>query len=261
MWGLSAGFARDGPQCDRRNGESQGSSEGTINSRVTARCIRNAPSATGVKELILANQPIGRIEISGGIASGKTTLAHQLVSPHLHRLVLEDFKANPFWALTYEKPGMYVAEKNICFIAQHTGAIKAAGTNRLVVCDFAVVQDLAYARLLHAREHINAMTVLYEHLYKPLGPATLLIHLECSESVQLQRIRARARKEEQSISLGYLRELNEYIGDAVTKLRENVPLHVIRSDETDFASMPHATSALKDQIFSIAREFSSEYGR
>lgn len=206
---------------------------------------------------MIGSSPTGvRIEICGGIASGKTTLAHALVTSTAQHLVLEDFHANPFWSRFHELPDLFALEKNVCFLAQHTGEIKAAGDHALVICDYGVFQDLAYARLQQASDHLRVMKMLYEHLYRPLPPPSLVVQLRCEPDVQLHRIRTRARREEASISLDYLRRLNEAIDEALAESLPGTRVHIIRADEVDFAHDPRTAAAVREGIFSIVAEHS-----
>ncbi len=88
-----------------------------------------------------------RIEVCGGIASGKTTLANLL-----HKLdipsTLENFAANPFMQQFYADPIKTAFETEITFLLQHYHQTKiAANLNKRFVCDFSFLLDLAYARV------------------------------------------------------------------------------------------------------------------
>ena len=191
-----------------------------------------------------------RIEISGGIASGKTTLARLLARGTQWTLVREDYRRNPFWAKFYADPPTFAREKNVAFLALHTGAIKSCADVSALVCDFAVFQDLAYGRLSGSRAHVAAMDALYRDLYGSIGLPTLFIHLECSPVVQLVRIRARHRREEASITVGYLRSLNQMI-EAIRRPRTRGALvKVIRADRVDFAHNRQQSDRTKAEILS-----------
>src|SRR5262249_43625732 len=148
-----------------------------------------------------------RIEICGGIASGKTTLARLLSQDTECDLVLEDFRANPFWRRFYERPDLFRHEKDVCFLAQHSGEIKPA-TAWLTICDYALTQDLAYAGMSGDPAHRQAMEALHRHLSSALPKPTLIVHLQCREEILLSRIRARGRPEETPIDRDYLTRLN-----------------------------------------------------
>lgn len=188
-----------------------------------------------------------RIEICGGIATGKTTLAERIVRNHGGSLLLEDFRSNPFWKRFYERPQLFFREKNICFLAQHAGDIKAM-TGSDTVCDYAVVQDLAYASLSGDAEHQAAMEHLYTHLYVHQPAPQLIVHLLCDEAVQLQRIQRRGRSEEDAITVHYLRRLNEALKASLISHSPGCPVLEVRSDNVDFANDPMATHALTKRL-------------
>jgi deoxyadenosine/deoxycytidine kinase len=179
--------------------------------------------------------PRSRLEICGGIASGKTTLARRVAVNFSCTAVFEDFCSNPFWRRFYQQPAVFYREKNICFLAQHAGELKAAGDG-YVVCDYAVVQDLAYARLADNADHLATMQHVYTHLYLTQPSPRLIVHLVCNETEQLRRIRARGRREEDPITEGYLRSLNEALEATLASQTLACPVLQLRSDEMDFAN-------------------------
>ena len=66
-----------------------------------------------------------RIEICGGIASGKTTLANLLARSNIDP-ILEDFQTNLFWRAFYADPAGTAFETEITFLLQHYHQIKTA---------------------------------------------------------------------------------------------------------------------------------------
>src|SRR5438093_1072156 len=86
-----------------------------------------------------------RIEICGGIAAGKTTLCQALQAIGWEAS-FENFSDNPFWKLFYADPQFYGFETEVTFLLQHYSQIKQSlNKSDLVVCDFSLLQDLAYA--------------------------------------------------------------------------------------------------------------------
>jgi deoxyadenosine/deoxycytidine kinase len=191
-----------------------------------------------------------RIEISGGIASGKTTLAKLLSERSNYELVLEQFRENPFWAKFYAHPSIWQEEKNFCFLIHHTGAIKAA-TQDAIVCDYAVFQDLAYADQSSTPGHAAMMQSLYRHLYTKLPPASLLVNLRCKPQTLLQRISFRGRPEEVGIKLEYLDKLNQAIESHLENYRGTVSIHNIDSDLNDFATDREIANRIINEILKI----------
>ena len=79
---------------------------------------------------------VKRVEICGGIAAGKTTLARLLRSKILTP-IYEDFKKNPFYDAFYEDPRRYAFETELTFLLQHYHQQKAmASKNRDFCADF-----------------------------------------------------------------------------------------------------------------------------
>lgn len=195
-----------------------------------------------------------RIEICGGIASGKTTLATLLAESISATLVHEQFRENPFWSSFYAEPTIWVEEKNFCFLVQHIGGIKAARDAEFTICDYAVSQDLAYASLVPRREHASLMLALHDHLYSVLPPPTLIVYLKCEPHVLLQRIRARARTEETNITIDYLATLNRAIETLLNEHANRAPVHCISSDLVNFATdTATAVSVKRDILASVSR--------
>jgi deoxyguanosine kinase len=195
-----------------------------------------------------------RIEICGGIASGKTTLAKELALRLTCDLVQEQFRDNPFWKRYYEQPDVFRPEKDVCFLAQHTGELKGT-VAPLTICDYALIQDLAYAKLAQDDGHLELMRHLYCRLYEPLPKPTLIIHLQCRETELLTRIRARGRSEECTIDLDFLEALDRNLDEVLRSI--TAPVFAVRSDEINFA-----TDARKAQelCVRILRRFSELAG-
>ena len=89
---------------------------------------------------------IQRIEVCGGIASGKTTFSELMRNIGIQPL-FENFRANPFWKTFYSDSGKYTFEKEITFILQHYHQIKYEyKKNKINICDYSLLLDIAYAK-------------------------------------------------------------------------------------------------------------------
>jgi deoxyadenosine/deoxycytidine kinase len=182
------------------------------------------------------------MEICGGIASGKTTLA-QLLQGHGVSTELEQFEQNPFWALFYENPCRYGFETETTFLLQHYSQMRDGHARHDVfVYDTSFVQDLAYARANLDRSMLTAFLAVYEYTSRALPRPALLIHLVCDPVIELARIRERRRPQEAAIKIDYLVHLNEQVRMAVSEVKSNVHVIEIDSGTNDFATDP-TTSA------------------
>jgi deoxyadenosine/deoxycytidine kinase len=190
---------------------------------------------------------MGRIEICGGIASGKTTLAQLLATSGLIE-VLEDFQTNPFWKSFYADPTGTAFETEVTFLLQHYHAIKSMPElTSGFVCDFSLVLDLAYARVTLAGGRLDAFLRVLKEVHDELPPPDLLIYLNCNPSVELERIRRRGRNVESAITVDYLAKINgaleEQLQDEATR---NVL--VIDSAARNFAQDEGVRLAIAEEI-------------
>lgn len=177
-----------------------------------------------------------RIEICGGIASGKTTLA--LILDHIGiSSILENFQENPFWKAFYADPLGTAFETEISFLLQHYHEIKsAAKKQRTIVCDFSLVLDLAYAHVTLDDRKRTAFGAVYREICNELAGPDLVIHLLCDPHVELERIRRRGREVEKSVTVDYLAAVNQAL---VRVLREEAQwwdVLTIDSVALDFAN-------------------------
>jgi deoxyadenosine/deoxycytidine kinase len=199
---------------------------------------------------------ITRIEICGGIASGKTTFASLFKKNHLIP-VYEDFKKSPFWEAFYCNPGKYIFETEISFALLHYHQIKLSIESKPtnLICDFSFFLDLAYAKMGLTDSKLNTFETVYTEIKKELGRPNLLIHLECDAQTELDRIQKRARQEESLIDYDFLENLNQAVENEVKRVQEEIPVLVIDSAQRDFA---HDEKVQQEMISLISQNISSQ---
>lgn len=178
----------------------------------------------------------GRIEICGGIAAGKTTLARML-SLFGMTACLENFQANPFWRAFYADPVETAFETEITFLLQHYHEIKAtAKIANTFVCDFSLLLDVAYARVTLNSGQRKAFSAVYGEICRALPKPNLVIHLVCDPAIELERIRQRGRDVEQSVTVDYLASVNLSLGHVLNKGAKSWNVLTIDSAVVDFAN-------------------------
>ena len=186
-----------------------------------------------------------RIEICGGIATGKTWLARSLSHYGPSQLVEERFREIPFWEKFYtatpQARTKYEFQKNVSFLLFHAESIRDGeqSDSRDMVCDFAMFQDLAYAAL---SPDLHILESIYSRLIEQIGLPTAIIRLRCAPEIQLERIRRRGRRPEQSIDRSYLDHLDQKIEERLGKLLEKHRIEVreIDTGTTDFVANAEA---------------------
>jgi len=174
------------------------------------------------------------IEICGGIASGKTTFASLLTEIGFN-CIYESFSTNPFWDAFYSDPAKYAFEAEITFTLQHYHQIKKlAEGGKPLVCDYSFLLDIAYAEMGLQGSQLAAFKTVYEEIKKELPPPALVIHLQCDPEIELARIRARGREVEKTITVEFLKSLNEAVTGQINKAKGNVPILTIDSARNNF---------------------------
>ena len=160
-------------------------------------------------------QANGRVEIAGGIASGKTTLAGVLSRDGLTP-VYERFQDSPFWEAFYADPGAHGFETELSFLLLHYHQMKLAEAP--AVCDFSLTLDEGYADVsLQSTQH-EAFERIAQEVRMILGPPSLVVHVTCPPEVELERIRRRGRSQESSIEIAFLESLNRAVSARVRTL-------------------------------------------
>lgn len=175
-----------------------------------------------------------RVEICGGIASGKTALASLLSEVNFVGL-LEAFRENPFWQAFYAEPALYAFETEITFTLQHYHQIKKhSATSNTLVCDYSFLLDIAYAEMGLKKSNLLAFKTVYKEIQKEISAPSLIIHLQCDPATELARIHARGREVEKSITIDFLRSLNDAVSVQINKTRGHVPILTIDSAINNF---------------------------
>ncbi len=189
-----------------------------------------------------------RIEVCGGIASGKTTLA-RLFPEDAFLTIFENFQANPFWQSFYRDPNKYSFETEITFLLQHYHEVIAAQCDgKVIITDYSFVLDRAYVDVTLEGASKKVFLAVYDEVLDRLPPPTLLVHLVCYPGVELERIRRRERVVEQSITEGYLASVNQAVSKHVEAVSRSTKVLIIDSGSHDFAHDPQEEKWVLDKV-------------
>lgn len=192
--------------------------------------------------------PIDRVEICGGIAAGKTTLARLLAGSGVPA-GFEDFRRNPFWEAFYLDPTGTAFETELTFCLQHYHQIKDLGRKReLFVCDYSLLLDLAYARLTLSARRLPLFECVFDEVWHEIGAPRVVVHLRCDASTELERVRKRGRKVEVQITGQYLEELNITLDSVVQHYASELRIIEIDSAAMNFVDSPTAKTLALEGI-------------
>jgi deoxyadenosine/deoxycytidine kinase len=153
------------------------------------------------------------IVVEGPIGAGKTSLARRLAERFGYETLLEDPGANPFLPDFYQDPGRYALGTQLHFLLQRVGQVSrlhaAAAALPGTVSDFLLDKDVLFAELNLRAAELDLYRALYAHM-APRAPAPeLVVYLQASPTVLLERVRRRRIEYERGLALDYLTRLSE----------------------------------------------------
>lgn len=199
-------------------------------------------------------KPPGYIAVEGAIGVGKTTLARRLAASFNYEMLAEDAGENPFLERFYTNPREAALATQLFFLfqrAQKLAELKQRDIFQPVrVADFLIEKDPLFARInLDADEY-----ALYEKVYRQLtidAPRPdLVIYLQASTDVLLERIEQRGIAYEQSIGADYLERLNDVYSQFFLYY-DDAPLLIVNASAIDLADGERDFSQLVDYLLDI----------
>ncbi len=199
--------------------------------------------------------PFRYVAVEGPIGVGKTSLVERLAARFAGVKVLED-ATNPFLDAFYKGVPGAAFQAQIFFLLSRTQQQEELRQGELfthlVVADYTMAKDRLFARL----NLTDAEFALYDRIYKLLVPGLpepdLVIYLEASVEVCLERIRGRGRPFERTIEAGYLRRLKQAYAEYFFHYAET-PLLVVNTDDLDFVHRDADFEALVAHMVRVQR--------
>ena len=194
--------------------------------------------------------PFRHIAIEGPIGVGKTSLVQLLADRFEGVRVLEDI-TNPFLPAFYEGRTGAAFQVQIYFLLsrfqQQREIAQMNLFQRLVLADYSFPKDRIFAYLNLDDTDLRIYEKLYPVLEQETPTPDLVIYMQASLPVLVERIKKRARDFESDIDVDYLKRLSEAYSYYFFHYRET-PLLVINTDDIDFVNKPADFDALVDQI-------------
>ncbi|SMO60689.1 deoxynucleoside kinase [Fodinibius sediminis] len=192
------------------------------------------------------------IAIEGVIGAGKTSLAKLLTERHNARLVLEQFKDNPFLPKFYEDRERYAFPTQMSFLAsrfkQQQDMLSKDLFRQLTISDYIFEKDRIFARLNLEDDELALYDSIFEIMTGISAKPDLVIYLQSSVDRLMENIRQRDRNYERNISPSYLRELSEAYNHFFYHYNKS-PLMIINTSEIDFISNEKHLDYIEEQIF------------
>ena len=193
------------------------------------------------------------IAFEGPIGVGKTSLV-TLLSERLEAVRLLEDVSNPFLESFYDEVPGAAFQAQLFFLLsryrQLTEAAQGELFQQLTLADHTFQKDRIFAHLTLSDSEL----MLYERLWSLLAPQLpkpdMVVYLQGSTDVLMQRVRRRKRAEETGISHAYLDEVNQAYAHYFYHYQET-PLLVINTSQIDFVAVEADLDDLIAQIDSM----------
>jgi deoxyadenosine/deoxycytidine kinase len=199
--------------------------------------------------------PFRHIAVEGPIGVGKTSLVERLAERFEGVMVLEDI-TNPFLPAFYENRAGAAFQVQIYFLLsrfqQQREIAQMNLFHRLVLADYSFPKDRIFAYLNLDDADLKVYEKLYPVLEAEVPKPDLVIYMQASVPVLLDRIEHRGRDFEREFDRDYLDRLSEAYSYYFFHYRET-PLLVVNTDDIDFVNNPADLDALVDQVVRCRR--------
>ncbi|MBR1406276.1 MAG: deoxynucleoside kinase [Bacteroidales bacterium] len=194
------------------------------------------------------------IGIAGNIGSGKTTLTRML-SEHYgwtpkyeavtYNPYLEDYyKDIPRWSFNLE---MYFLEQRFKDVLEIARSKETVIQDRTLFEGVYIFVANNYEMGNLSKRDFDTYMGMFNLLMSLVSPPDLLIYLRCSIPHLVSQIQKRGRDYEQSISLDYLKGLNDRYEKFISEDYKGHVL-VIDADDLDFENRPEDFAHITDKI-------------
>jgi deoxyadenosine/deoxycytidine kinase len=187
---------------------------------------------------------IKHVAVAGNIGVGKTTLSTQLSKHYNWEVHYEDATENPYLSDFYTNMNRWSFNLQIYFLNSRYQQILAIRRgDKTVIQDRTIYEDaFIFAPNLHemglmsSRDFENYFS-LFKVMSSQVSAPDLLIYLRASIPTLVDHIQTRGRDYEGSMSLDYLKRLNEKYESWIEGYNAG-PLLIIDADEIDFQNNP-----------------------
>lgn len=198
--------------------------------------------------------PPAFIAVEGPVGVGKTTLAKRLASTFNYQTLLEQAEENPFLERFYQNRRQSALATQLFFLFQRAQQIQDLRQSDIFepvrVADFLIEKDPLFARINLDSDEYQLYEKVFRQLTIDAPQPDLVIYLQASTDVLLQRIESRGIGYEQGITRGYLESLNEVYSEFFLYY-DGAPLLIVNASEIDLVNGDRDFEQLVDYMLDI----------
>ena len=176
------------------------------------------------------------VAVEGVIGVGKTTLARRLAKSLEAAVLLEVVEENPFLSRFYDDPEAYAFQTQLFFLlSRYRQQLELSQRDLFaesVVSDYIFAKDQIFATINLSEEELGLYRTIVPLLEARLAKPELVVYLQATVDVLLERIKRRGRPFEREISREYLETLSEAYNHYFFHY-EDTPLLIVNTNEMD----------------------------
>lgn len=194
------------------------------------------------------------IAIAGNIGAGKTTLTGLLAKHFDWDVHYEDTNTNPYLGDFYDDMKRWSFNLQIYFLnSRYQQILDIQNGPSTIIQDRTIYEDaFIFAPNLHdmglmAKRDFDNYFSLFKTMSSQVNPPDLLIYLKADISTLVGNIQKRGRDYEGSISIDYLKKLNERYNNWINQY-DNGNLLIIPTDDIDFVNNQEDLGYIINQV-------------
>ena len=193
------------------------------------------------------------VAIEGVIGVGKTTLARLLQSRFDAELLLEIFEENPFLSDFYSDRVRYAFQTQIFFLLsryrqQNNTVPEMLGKGKNLLADYTFAKDALFAGINLEGDELEMYHKVHEALGEKIPKPDLIVFLQATTEVLMQRIAFRDRPYERQMERGYIDELNHAYEAFFSKPYDSVPVLKIDTNSLNIIQTPEHLTQIENRI-------------
>jgi deoxyguanosine kinase len=193
------------------------------------------------------------VVIEGNIGVGKTTLASRIADQFNAHLILEHFADNPFLPKFYDDPEKYSFPLELSFLASRYKQLREELVPQdlfksFSVADYYFMKSMVFAASTLTGDEFNLYRQIFNIIYNSLPKPDIYVYLHLNPERLLGNIEKRGRNYERSITVEYLRKIQDSYFSFFKQNPENKYL-VIDVNDIDFVENESHYSKVIDTIF------------
>jgi len=193
------------------------------------------------------------VAIEGVIGVGKTTLARLLQPRFDADLLLEIFEENPFLSDFYADRQRYAFQTQIFFLLsryrqQNSTVPNILSAGKSLLADYTFAKDALFARINLSGDELTMYYKVHEALGEKIPKPDLVVYLQASTDVLMQRIAFRDRPYERQMERDYIDELNRTYDDFFSKPFDHTPVLTISTNSLNIIQNTEHLDYIENRI-------------